>query len=137
MLRDTYTGGGTSTISQSSSNVVYRFSNGAAVVTFPANLEREFLSRRHGKPEYLYFSPDGNFFFGGSPTSGFDMIVGVRNSGTQNFGQPGSLYYNGGLYQDASQLSASLVVDFDGYYGSFNATGQGSIYAHQRLDSLF
>ncbi|MGA2716870.1 MAG: hypothetical protein ABSG41_27600, partial [Bryobacteraceae bacterium] len=142
-----FANGGATPISQSSSPVKYFFSNGAAVVTFPsASPSATFFPCGSGtscggtaNPEWLYFSPDGNFFFGGSPTGGFDMIVGVRNSGTQNFGVPtsGSLYYNAGLYQDASQLSAQAVVDFDGYYGSFNTTSQGGIYAHQRLDSLF
>ena len=129
-----YANGGASTISQSSANVKYFFSNGAAVVTFPASTTADFFPGGSANPEWLYFSPDGNFFFGGSPTGGFDMIVGVRNSGTQNFG---NLYYAAGLYQDASQLGANGVVDFDGYYGSFNASSGGTIYAHERLDSLF
>ncbi len=134
-----FTNGGASTISQSSSNVKYFFSGGAAVVTFPTSVNANFFPGGSANPEWLYFSADGNFFFGGSPTSGFDMIVGERNSGTQNFAQPaaGSLYYNAGLYQDASQLSTQAVVDFDGYYGSFNTTGAGNIYGHQRLNSLF
>lgn len=134
-----YVNGGSTQISQSSSGVNYSFSNGAAVVTFPASSSADFFPGGTANPEYWYFSPDGNFFFGGSPTGGYDMIVGVRNSGTQNFAQPGSgsLYYNAGLYQDASQLSSSSLVDIDGYYGSFNTTNQGNIYAHQRLDSLF
>jgi uncharacterized protein (TIGR03437 family) len=132
-----FANGGASTISQSSSNVKYFFSSGAAVINFPASTTADFFPGGTANPEWLYFSADGNFFFGGSPTSGYDMIVGVRNSGTQNFGQPGTLYYNGGLYQDASQLSTSAVVDTDGYYGSFNTTGSGNIYAHQRLNSLF
>ncbi len=145
-----FTNGGASTISQSSSGVKYFFSGGAAVVTFPsASGSSNFFPCSLGasgtvcggsaNPEWLYFSADGNFFFGGSPTNGYDMIVGVKNSGTQNFAQPaaGSLYYNAGLYQDASQLSSQALVDFDGYYGSFNTTAAGNIYAHQRLDSLF
>ena len=46
--------------------------NGAAVVTFP-NVNAAYFNSQ----EYLYFSPDGNFFFGGPP-NGFDMLVGVR-----------------------------------------------------------
>jgi uncharacterized protein (TIGR03437 family) len=134
-----YTNGGASTISQSISGASYFFSNGAAVITFPSTSNADFFPGGSANPEWVYFSADGNFFFGGSPTSGYDMIVGVKNSGTQNFAQPsaGSLYYNAGLYQDASQLSSQSLVDFDGYYGSFNTTSAGNIYAHQRLDSLF
>ena len=61
------------------SNVKYIFSNGAAVVTFPNSNTALFTGQY-----YLYFSPDGNFVFGGSPNS-FDLIVGVRTgTGTPN-----------------------------------------------------
>jgi uncharacterized protein (TIGR03437 family) len=87
----------------------------------------------------LYFSPDGNFFFGGSPstgvanTSGYDMIIGVRNgSGTQNFQ---GTYYQAGIDQDTSQISSGYA-DFDGFYGSFNAQSNGDIVAHQRVNDL-
>jgi len=130
-----YGGGGTSTISQSNTNIKYFFSNGAAVVTFPSSATANFFSG----DEYLYFSPDGNFFFGGSPstgatnTSGYDMIIGVRNpSGTQNFQ---GTYYQAGIDQDVSQLSSGYA-DFDSFYGSFNAQSNGNIVAHERLNDL-
>ena len=102
-----YGGGGTATISQSNTNVKYFFSNGAAVVTFPTSSTANFFSGQ----EYLYFSPDGNFFFGGSP-NGYDMILGVNNtSSDQSFGacNGGSscLYYQAGIDQDESQLGAT------------------------------
>jgi uncharacterized protein (TIGR03437 family) len=122
-----YGGGGTSTVSQSTPNMSYLFSSGAAVLTFPTNNNASFYG---GGAEYLYFSPDGNFFFGGSPDSGFDMIVGVRNpSGAQNFA---GLYYNAGLYQDDSELSAGAAF-LNGYYGALNATAGGNILQHQRI----
>jgi len=125
-------------ISQSNSNMKYFFSNGAAVVTFPDSSTANFFS----DAEYLYFSPDGSFFFGGSPSpdSGnateYDMIIGVRNgSGTQNFG---GLYYEAGIDENFSQLtSTGGYVDFDGYYGSLNATSTGTILAADRLDDIF
>jgi uncharacterized protein (TIGR03437 family) len=121
-----YEGGGTGTISQSNSNIKYRFSNNAAVVTFPNNTNANFFAG----DEYLYFSPDGNFIFGGSP-NGYDMIVGLRNaSGTQNFG---GLYYQAGIDQNVSQLGAGYA-DFDGYYGALNASANGIIIAHERLN---
>lgn len=124
-----YEGGGTATISQSNSNIPYFFSNSAAVVTFPTSATANFFSGE----EYLYFSPDGNFFFGGSPTNGYDMIVGVRNaSGTQNFQ---GLFYQAGIDQNLSDLSGGYA-DFDGYYGSLNASGNGSIIAHERLSDI-
>lgn len=131
-----YEGGGTTTISQSS-NVTYTFSNGAAVLNFPTSTTANFFSG----PEYLYFSPDGNFFFGGSPY-GYDMIVGLATtSGTQNFGTCNAgascLYYQAGLDQNTSQINTGYA-DFDAYFGSFNATSTGTILAHQRLaDQVF
>lgn len=114
-------------------NATYSFSNGAAVVTFPTSSSAVFFQGQAAGgplPEYLYFSPDGNFFFGGSPTVGFDMIVGVRNSaGTLNFG---GLYYQAGLDQNLSDLSGGYA-DFDGYFGSFNADGSGDLFLHERI----
>jgi uncharacterized protein (TIGR03437 family) len=124
-------GGGTQTISQSSPNVKYFFSNGAAVVGFPTDSSATLLNGQ----EYLYFSPDGSFFFGGSPsaTTGFEMLIGVRNAtGTQNFS---GLYYEAGLDQDVSQLNSGFA-NFDGYYGSMKTSG-GAAVIHQRLNSVF
>lgn len=127
-----YAGNGAQ-ISQSV-NPSYSFSGGAAVVTFPVNQNAAFLAGGPSLPEYLYFSQDGNFFFGGSPTGGFDIIAGVRNaSGTQNFG---GLYYQAGLDQDDSVLSTN-GANFDSYYGALNATGSGIILEHQRVSSVF
>jgi len=124
---------GATTVSQSTA-ATYTFSNGAAVVSFPTNANANFFPGGAQNPEYFYFSPDGNFFFGGSPTSGYDMIVGVRNpSGTQNFT---GLYYQAGLDQDDSNLSGGMA-NFDAYYGSFNALPAGEILEHQRVSSPF
>ncbi|HEX4275559.1 MAG TPA: hypothetical protein VHZ74_09410 [Bryobacteraceae bacterium] len=126
-----YGGGGTSTLTQSAPNTKYFFSNGAAVVTFPTDSTATLL---YGQ-EYFYFSPDGNFFFGGSPTYGYDMVVGVRNAtGTQNFS---GLYYESGVDEDVSQLNNLGYANFDAYYGSIDATSNGTIVAHDRLNSIF
>ena len=57
----------------------------------------------------MYISPDGNFVFGGSPTS-WDFWVGVRTgTGTPNFS---GLYYQAGIDEP---------VDSNGYgYTSTN-----------------
>ncbi|HWF11800.1 MAG TPA: hypothetical protein VG297_25205 [Bryobacteraceae bacterium] len=123
-------GGGTQTISQSSSNIKYFFSSGAAVVTFPTDSSATLLAGQ----EYFYFSPDGSFFFGGSPNFGYEMIVGVRNSGTQNFG---GLYYEAGLDEDLSTTANDGNAPFDGYYGSFRTTAAGDIVAHDRVNNVF
>jgi uncharacterized protein (TIGR03437 family) len=118
-------GNGATTLSQSFSNLTYSFSSGAGVVNFPTNSKAQFFSGQ----EFLYFSPDGNFFFGGSPT-GYDMLTGVRStSGAQNFG---GLYYQAGVDEDFSQISSGVAY-IDGYYGSFNATSTGAILVHDRL----
>jgi uncharacterized protein (TIGR03437 family) len=114
---------GSAKTTQSLSSAKYIFSNGAGVVTFP-NSNTALLTGQY----YLYFSPDGNFVFGGSPV-GFDMFVGVRTGvGTPSLG---GLYYEAGLDQDTSTLNAGYAT-LDAYYGSFNAGG-GNLVGHQRL----
>jgi uncharacterized protein (TIGR03437 family) len=126
-----YVGGATGSITQTAVNVKYRFSNGAAIISFPTDSTATFL---YGDM-YLYFSPDGNFFWGGSPTFGFEMLVGVRNAtGTQNFN---GLYYENGVDQDLSQAQSAGFADFDAYWGSFRGTSSGTIVAHDRLNDLF
>ena len=119
--------GGSSKIVQSLTNVKYIFSGGAGVVTFP-NSNTAVLTGQY----YLYFSPDGNFVFGGSPVS-FDLLVGVRTgTGTPNLS---GLYYEAGLDQDESTLSAGYA-SLDSFYGSLSAGG-GNIVGHQRLLDFF
>jgi uncharacterized protein (TIGR03437 family) len=109
------------------SNIKYTFSNGAAVVTFPNSNTALFTGQY-----YLYFSPDGNFVFGGSPNS-FDLIVGVRTgTGTPNLNDT---YYEAGLDQDESTLNAGYA-SLDSFYGSFRAKS-GTIVGHQRLLNFF
>ena len=136
-----YEGGGNATISQQS-NVTYKFSNGAGVLTFPNNPNANFFSGQ----VYLYFSADGNFFFGGSP-QGYDMIVGINNSsGASSFGAcngaTNCLYYQAGIDQDVSQIATSCdqgygCADLDGYFGSFIATNAGTILGHERIADQF
>lgn len=127
-----YIGGSNTPVTQTATNVKYRFSNGTAIVSFPTDTTATLL---YGDI-WLDFSPDGNLFFGGSPTYGYEMMVGVRNaSGTQNFG---GLYYETGIDQDLSQITSSGgPADFDAYWGSIQATSSGTIVAHDRLNSVF
>jgi uncharacterized protein (TIGR03437 family) len=114
---------------QSLPNVKYIFSNGAAVVTFPNSSGALFAGQY-----YLYFSPDGNFVFGGSPYSA-DLLVGVRTgTGTPNLS---GRYYEAGLDEDESTLSLSTpYASLDSFYGSFSANA-GIIVGHQRLTDFF
>ncbi len=133
-MRGFYAGNGTSVTGQQSSNVRYIASGGAVVITFP-NAAQNVLSLVNGQ-EYLYFSPDGNFVFGGSPV-GFDMMIGVRTTsgGAPQLLPDNSIYYNAGVYSDATDL-VDGNLDLDSYYGSFNLSG-GTVIQHSRLFSTF
>ncbi len=125
-------GNGSTLTTQNVSGVRYRFSNGAAVVSFGGTLSAG--SNLIAGDKYLYFSPDTNFVFGGSPT-GWDMIVGVRtssNSGTPKFN---GLYYEAGVAQDDSLLSSGSANLSTGY-GAVNSIS-GYLLAHQRILSVF
>jgi uncharacterized protein (TIGR03437 family) len=112
-------GGGTNKISQNLTGAKYVVVNGAAKITFTTNNNAFFSGPT---PYYLYFSPDGNFVFGGGQFSA-DMFVGVKTgTGTPTLG---GLYYEAGL--DDSPES---------FYGSFSATN-GAIIGHQRLLNFF
>ncbi|HYA18204.1 MAG TPA: hypothetical protein VEF06_12095 [Bryobacteraceae bacterium] len=117
---------------QTSANVKYTFSSGAAIITFPnASSATPYYSGQ----VILNFSADGNFVFGGM-NGWFDMLVGVRNGSAgaaQNFG---GLYFQGGFDQDLSQYSSAGFANDDSYYGSLNAAN-GVIFSHQRLLSPF
>ena len=111
--------GSSTMVTQTAAAVKYSFSNGAAVVAFPSPSNATLIAGQ----KYLYFSPDGNFVFGGSPTS-WDFLVGVRTaSGTPGFG---GLYYQAGM--DLSSI-------FDSYYGSLNANADVAV-GHQRVSDV-
>ena len=122
---------GTNQTTDSISGVNFHFSGGAAVVQFGGELNNQNVdSHFMAGTKYFYFSPDGNFFFGGSPT-GWDMILGVRGSGTAvAFNQ--ALYYVAGLTQDDSTASAGFVNLTSGY-GSMDVLQGGTILEHQRV----
>ena len=116
---------GSSKAVQSLSGAKYRFSNGAAVLTFPASQTAFFAG-----DYWLYFSPDGNFVFGGSPDFA-DLLVGVRTGAAAP--NLSGLYYEAGLDQNESSLTLSPPsANLDSFYGSFSADG-GTIVGHQRL----
>lgn len=112
------------------SGVNFHFSGGAAVVQFGGELNNQNVdSHFMAGTKYFYFSPDGNFFFGGSPT-GWDMIVGVKGSGAVLFNQ--ALYYAAGMTQDDSTASAGYV-NLNSGYGSLDVLQGGTILGHQRV----
>ncbi len=97
------------TVSQNASGVKYTVVNGAVVMTFP--------NFNQGSPqntllltgqEYLYFSPDGNFVFGGSPGQA-DMLVGVKTGGTApQMNSP--LYYNAGIFNERQRRATLRLI---------------------------
>jgi len=116
------------------SGAPYSVSDGAAAVTFgneltTANLDTDLMSGT----KYFYFSPDGNFFFGGDPQD-TDFIVGVRQGSSGSFVTQ-IPYYTSGFFQDDSQFSgcqcAWLNSTFGGY-DVFTNANNGEILADQR-----
>jgi uncharacterized protein (TIGR03437 family) len=113
------------------SGAKYSVSAGAAAVTFgneltASNLDSNLMS---GTKDF-YFSPDGNFFFGGDPED-TDFIVGVRQGTGGSFAaQP---YYTGGIFQDDSQVDSCHCAWLNSTYGGFDVlTDANNILAHQR-----
>ncbi|MGA2596890.1 MAG: IPT/TIG domain-containing protein [Bryobacteraceae bacterium] len=123
-------GNGTTATNQSFSGVKYFFSNGAANVNFGGSLtQSNYDSILFAGTKYLYFSPDGNFVFGGDPQA-WDMFVGVRSgTGSPNFS---GTYYQGGLYQDDSEF-ANGYAPLNTYYGSLKTLSGGTLLGHQRI----
>jgi len=115
-------GNGSSKVVQNLTGVTYIFSSGAAKVTFPARTNAVLSDPRNPTQYYLYFSPDGNFFFGGAQFNA-DMIVGVR-TGTSTPALNG-LFYEAGFDDNP-----------ESFFGSFSANS-GTIVGHQRLLNFF
>jgi uncharacterized protein (TIGR03437 family) len=106
-----------SAISQSAVNIPYKFSNNAAVITYPNNQNANFYSGQ----AFAYFSPDTNFIFGGME-NGFDIFFGVKNAASGANTPLSGLYYEAGVEEYAGM---------DSFYGTFNATN-GDIIGHER-----
>lgn len=119
-----YVNGSSEAYTQTSSGLPFLFSNGAAVVTFPALSNNTSLI--YGQ-KYFYFSPDGNFAFGGAP-NGWDIIVGVKTTSTPALS---GLYYQLGLDE--------VEGDLDTWFGSVNFLAGGSpqtLIGHQRVNDF-
>ena len=124
-------GNGTTVTTQIFPRQQYSFSGGAAVINFVGQLSAG--SNLIACTKYLYFSPDGNFVFGGSPT-GWDMIVGVRTGAIAP--TLSGLYYQAGVYQDDSTLAATGSAAPNSRFGSVLAI-PGTLIGHRRLLSIF
>jgi uncharacterized protein (TIGR03437 family) len=121
--------GGT-VLSQSLSNLKFVFSDQAEAINFGSDLTVYNVDTGLiGGTKYFYMSPDGNFLFGGSPT-GWDFIVGVRQSSAGNFS---GLYYTAGMSQDDSPANTNSFVNLYSEYGTAEAIANGGLLAHQRV----
>ncbi len=120
------------------SGVKYSVSAGAAAVTFGGELTTADLdSNLMSGTKYFYFSPDGNFFFGGDPED-TDFIVGVRQTSSDSFNAQ-TLYYTGGFFQDNSQVSICDCAWLNSTYGAYQVlsdTNNAGILAHQRDNAV-
>jgi uncharacterized protein (TIGR03437 family) len=116
------------------SGVKYSATAGAAAVTFGNELTTtELDSNLMSGTKYFYFSPDGNFFFGGDPED-TDFIVGVRQGSSGSFAAQ-IPYYTGGVFQDDSQVSSCDCAWLNSTYGGYDVltdANNGEILAHQR-----
>jgi uncharacterized protein (TIGR03437 family) len=116
------------------SGVNYSVGAGAAAVTFGdeltiANLDTSLMSGA----KYFYFSPDGNFFFGGDPVD-TDFIVGVRQGSGASFAAQ-IPYYTAGFFQDDSQFGSCGCAWLNSTYGGYDVltdADNGQILAHYR-----
>jgi uncharacterized protein (TIGR03437 family) len=116
------------------SAVKYSVSDGAAAVTFGNELTTTNLAGTlMSGTKYFYFSPDGNFFFGGDPDD-TDFLVGVRQGSSGSFAVQ-IPYYTAGLFQDDSQFSSCDCAWLNSTYGGYDVltdVNNGQILAHQR-----
>jgi uncharacterized protein (TIGR03437 family) len=112
-------------VTQSAASFKYTVTNGAAVLNFPTfstnNPKNTLLMSGQ---QYLYFSPDGNFVFGGSPLSP-DILIGVKTGGTTPQ-LTSSLFYNAGVFGESGDVIT--------YYGSLSLS-QGNVVLHSRTFS--
>ncbi len=111
-------------LSQTSALTYSVTADGSGTLNFPAATSGNTAPLISGSKN-LYVSPDGNFFFAGSPNfGGQDMIVGVKAlpSGA-NAASLSGLYYIGGLRYEQT---------FNAYVGSANSGGSGKMVTSRR-----
>jgi uncharacterized protein (TIGR03437 family) len=116
----------------------YSVSAGAAAVTFGNELTTSNLNTNlMSGTKYFYFSPDGNFFFGGDPED-TDFIVGVRQDTNGTFATQ-IPYYTGGFFQDDSQVGSCGCVWLNSTYGGYDVltdVNNGNVLEHQRDNAV-
>jgi uncharacterized protein (TIGR03437 family) len=123
--------GGTPT-SQTVSGVTYTLGGqGSGTVAFGSAAPSQLISGT----KTFYMSADGNILLGGNP-AGYDMMVGiVALTGAASNATSSGEYYVAGV-EDFLTSGPSAAHEIDGFYGSINATGQGTSITHNRFQSF-
>lgn len=126
--------GGTTT-SQTVNGVTYSLSGeGSGSINFGGASSSQLLSGAKN----FYISADGNFVLGGSP-GGFDLMVGMRSLGAPAANSTFSgVYYTGALEDFLTPASSGVAAThaIDGFYGSTNSNGLGTLITHNRYQSF-
>ena len=122
-------GSNVATVTQTVSGATYSFANGILNLNFGGSAPLNTQTLIAGNA-LCYLSPDGDFFFGGSPT-GWDMIVGVR--AILDTVPPG--VFKGTYFQAGADVTpAKGFQTLSTYYGAFSALGDsGVVIGHQRI----
>jgi uncharacterized protein (TIGR03437 family) len=111
-------------------SVTYSLSGTTGTIDFGVAASNQLI----GGTQSFLVSADGNLLVGGSP-GGYDLflaspaISSVSQTAFQGF------YYLGGLEADNTVWASRTQSLPDAFYGSVNATGQGSYTSHLRLNS--
>ncbi len=123
--------GGAAT-NQTVPGVTYTLSGeGSGVVTFGSAAATQLISGA----KTFYLSADGNIILGGNP-AGYDLMVGIRAlTGAATNATAGGEYYVAAL-EDFVTTGAATTHSIDGFYGSINATTQGTSITHDRFQSF-
>jgi uncharacterized protein (TIGR03437 family) len=120
---------GSSSTTQTLSNVTYTASSGGFTFNFPTSSTP--LTQLVSGTKSMFISSDGSMLLGGS-LNGYDVIVGIKGAtGVTNSLYQGT-YYTAALENDASDVSNGNNV-IDSFYGSNLALGQGTSIFHLRL----
>lgn len=116
---------------QTISGATYTLSSTAGTLTFPTGSAG--ANQLVSGSKQFFLSADGNVLVGGA-TNGYDMIVGIKAiQGVATNANFYGTYFTAGTDSDLSGAAQDSYY-IDGYYGSLNANGQGTVIAHQRIN---
>ena len=111
-------------------SVTYSLSGTTGTINFGAAASHQLI----GGTQSFFVSADGNLLVGGSP-DGYDLFLASPAISTVSQTAFQGFYYLGGLEADNTVWTSQTQSLPDAFYGSVNATGQGSYTSHLRLNS--